>query len=283
MVGMPGRRGEIEAPKTTYLSQVESQRLPGLSRGSGVSAEMLPALVQMLPGEDEPSRLLLVELLARTEGEAATAALAQRAIFDLSPTVRQAAVAALKKHPAPHYRPVLLNGLRYPWAPVADFAAEALVALADREAVPQLKTLLQEPDPHLITVAGKPPRVREVVRINHLRNCMLCHAAAVRSDEPVLGVVPTPGQALSPVYYAQRGGGSLLVRADVTYLRQDFSAALAIEKAAPWPAVQRFDFLVRTRPASAEEVRQHRDPAAISPQREAVLFALRELGGAGSE
>jgi hypothetical protein len=98
-----------------------------------------------------------------------------------------------------------------------------------------------------------------------------------------VGVVPTPGRPLSPAYYAERGTGSLLVRADVTYLRQDFSAALAVDKAAPWPAVQRFDFLVRTRPATADEVRRLGDPAAISPQRAAVLFALRELGGAGGE
>ena len=44
--------------------------------------------------EAAPVRRLLVELLAEIPGKQATAALAQRAVFDLSPEVRRAAAAA---------------------------------------------------------------------------------------------------------------------------------------------------------------------------------------------
>jgi hypothetical protein len=111
------------------------------------SESAVPALVQLLQAEDRPDRLLLVELLSEIKGEAASAALVGRALFDLAPDVREAAVLALRERPANEYRVSLLDGLRYPWAPVADHAAEALVALEDREALPALERLLSEPDP----------------------------------------------------------------------------------------------------------------------------------------
>jgi hypothetical protein len=275
------RSGEMTAARVPSLAELDRKTFLGFSLTWGMPANALPALVQMLEAEGERSRLLLVQLLDRASSDAAAVALAQRAIFDLSARVRQAAVGGLMKRSPEKYRQVLLDGSRHPWPPVADFAAEALAAVQDADAIEHLQALRTEPDPRLITTADKPPRVRELVRINHLRNCLLCHAPAAGRNDRVVGVVPTPGQPLPLSYYAARG--SLLVRADVTYLRQDFSAALAVEKAAPWPTVQRFDFLVRTRPASAEEARQLRDPAASSPQREAVLFALHELGRTGSE
>src|SRR5262249_23942782 len=75
----------------------------------------------------------------------------------------------------------------------------------------------------------------------------------------------------------------LLVRADVTFLRQDFSVRQsAVLPGAAAAADLRFDYLVRTRPARPDELARQkdrsRDPTAY-PQREAVLFALRELTG----
>jgi hypothetical protein len=73
------------------------------------------------------------------------------------------------------------------------------------------------------------------------------------------------------------------VRADVTYLRQDFSLLQQVVKPDKWPAWQRFDFLVRTRELPAQEAAEldkggpHRQ--LVYPQRDAVLFALRELTG----
>jgi hypothetical protein len=45
----------------------------------------------------------------------------------------------------------------------------------------------------------------------------------------------------------------ILVRVDVTYLRQIFSVMQAVDDANPWPERQRFDFLVRTRQLTEEE------------------------------
>jgi sugar lactone lactonase YvrE len=75
----------------------------------------------------------------------------------------------------------------------------------------------------------------------------------------------------------------LLIRGDDTYLHQDFSVRLP-EGNAPGRGVapeERFDFLVRTRRLSRKEVaRLPAQPApADYPQRDAVLFALRQLTG----
>jgi hypothetical protein len=297
--------------------------------------ESVPVLVQMLQAEERPMWLLLVELLANVPGHRASAALAGRALFDLDPEVREAAVRALADRPRHEYRRVLLDGLRYPWAPVADHAAEALVALDDREAVPQLTALCDEPDPtgparrafhdidpallsipspwpenlrlpsavvldesqggetrtallacpqgnlgKVLTLRRSADVVREVVRVNHLRNCLLCHSPSFDRNDLVRGLVPTAGQPLPPSFSTPyyEGHNGIFVRADVTYLRQDFSVPQPVAKAGNWPAYQRYDYLVRTRYATDEELR--REQPATCPQREAVRWALRELGGA---
>jgi hypothetical protein len=68
----------------------------------------------------------------------------------------------------------------------------------------------------------------------------------------------------------------VFVRPDVTYLQQDFSWALPVTNPGPWPAVQRYDFLVRTRPAEAGEAAR---PELELPQRQAVVRALQALTG----
>lgn len=247
--------------------------------------EAIPALMQLVPVEDEPVRRALVRLLARIEDPAADTALARLALFDLAPAVREAAVNALRFRPPESVRPVLLAGLRYPWPPVADHAAEALASLGDRGAIPQLQALLDEPPPQFI--ADSPGRaakfrVRELVRINHLRNCLLCHALSTDKADPVRGRVPIPGEALPPaeLYYDSTSESSRrfqTVRADVTYLRQDFSALQPMKNTGAWPTRQRHDFLVRERPAEPEDLVGYQGARAAYPQREAVLFALREL------
>jgi hypothetical protein len=294
--------------------------------------EDVPVLVQMLQAEDQPVRLLLVELLARIPGRRASAALAGRAVFDLSAEVREAAVQALADRPRDQFRCLLLDGLRYPWAPAADHAAEALVALDDRESLPRLTALLDEPDPAspvartfhdldpaliqsrpwhgtrpiavlldegqagqrrtavlpcLDGVAGPSPAltgsasvVREVVRVNHLRNCLLCHAASSGRSDPLHALVPSSGQPLPPPfssrYYNGDGSRSTFVRADVTYLRQDFSVPQPVANPGNWPEYQRYDYVVRTRYPTGDELR--RTKPSTYPQREAVRWALHELG-----
>jgi hypothetical protein len=178
-----------------------------------------------------------------------------------------------------------MDGLRYPWPAVADHAAEAIVALKDRGLVPPLIDLLKEPDPArpmLVKEMGKEVyAVRELVQVNHMSNCMLCHAPSTSKEDLVRGRVPIPGEDPPPLYYAEATG--LFVRADITYLRQDFSVVQPVTNAGKWPGNQRYDYLVRTRPLSAAEKTRllpiTMEKPASYEQKEAVLFALRELTG----
>jgi hypothetical protein len=255
-------------------------------RGDWKQPEAIPTLMQLLQAEDKPLRLLLVEVLAGVKCREASAALAQRALFDLSGEVREAAVAALKDRPREEYRDLLLKGLRYPWAAVADHAAEALVALKDGDSLSMLVELLDRPDPSAPFVKGTIEQetvVREVVRVNHFKNCVLCHAPSADQNDLVRGLTPDPKKPLpprfSPAYYTANTG--MFVRADITYLKQDFAAQQPVARPDVWPTNQRFDYLVRTRPATMRdiEIASRKAPMASYPQRESVLFALRELTG----
>jgi hypothetical protein len=238
----------------------------------------LPTLLQMLQVENVPVRLTLVRELGRIKSTGSTAALASRAIVDLSPEVRAAAVTALQSRLPSLYVPALLRGLRYPWPAVADHAAVALRQLAAEDAVASLVDLLDQPDPSLPVLdpqTGQYVR-HELVRLNHLRNCLLCHApSANKQDGLVRGLVPTPGERLPQLYYAGQTGD--FVRADITYLHQDFSVVLPEKDLAKWPAEQRFDFVTRKQPVPDEEVTKAGKTPDIYPQREAVLYALRGL------
>jgi hypothetical protein len=92
-----------------------------------------------------------------------------------------------------------------------------------------------------------------LVRVNHLSNCKLCHPASGRVGNPVPAAVPNPSRPLpapitTPAYY--EGGGDF-VRADVTFLRQDFSVPQKVPSHGVWPERQRFDFMVRLTPVPA--------------------------------
>jgi hypothetical protein len=285
-----GRLNYLERHLSTHQLDVRTRR-----RGSPQSVapedwrsgEVVAPLVQILQGEDQLPRLLLVRLLSRVKDPVASVALARLAIFDLSEEVREWAVRALPSRPRTDYRPVLLDGLRYPWVPVADHAAEALVALGDQKAIPSLVDLLDKPDPSApVLTEGRKMVVPELVCVNHLRNCALCHAPSHDREDPIRGPVPTPGQRvrMGLVYYDRMD--DRVVRADVTYLRQDFSALQPVRDPGVWPANQRYDYLIRLRELTAQELARQRSApkpdavrAASYPQREAVLFALRELAG----
>ncbi len=273
-------------------------RIPGVAQLRSDVPAAIPALMQLLMAERTPARLVLVEILGRIEGPAASKALARLAIFDLDPEVREQALVALRDRPARDYRPSLLDGLRYPWAPASDHAAEALVALEDREATPALVTMLDELDPEHPRIEvrnGQPVKMtRSLVQVNHLRNCLLCHAPSTSATtDLVRGRVPTEGMPLPPPqeYYASKSPGEF-VRAEVTYLRQDFSVTQPVEDSGPWPAYQRYDYIVYERPVpvhgaadpkhKARPKEKHKEQERTTlPQRESVLFVLRELTGAG--
>jgi hypothetical protein len=279
MVSVPAGKGRMDAPRKTRFGDLV-QAYQGRSYGYPVPPLAAPALVQMLQPEGEPSRLMLVQALNVIQTTYGDRALADRALYDPSVEVRQEAVGALARRPREEIRPLLLAGLRYLWAPAAQHAAEALVELRDIDALPQLRKLLDEPDPRAPFLAGegaKKPMVREVVRVNHMRNCLMCHAPSFDGKGPVLGRVPTPGKELPVAYYESRDQEGLFVRADITYLRQDFSVTLPVAKAAPWPDTQRYDFLVRTREATADEAAAAKTKQPSYPQREAVRFAIEHL------
>jgi hypothetical protein len=278
------------------LRELLSKSLRG-KKPEWLRAEAVPTLTQMLMAEDAATRRLLVDLLAAIPQKPATVALAQRAVFDLDADVRAAAVAALKGRDPELWRPVMVKGLNYPWAPPADFAAEALVQLQDKGAVAELVTMLREPQPgRPFVTRDRRVVIREVVKIHHQHNCVLCHAPAI-GNEPVTGLDPVPvtwREYVSPST-AQTGaqkkgwGGPRIattrtslarVRADITFLRQDFSLNFPIANGLPQTALPRFDYVVRTRPVQKGERKKWQDLEDKSnPQRDAILFALRELTG----
>ncbi len=240
-------------------------------------------LEQTLQVQETPLRKELVDHLARMDSSEATRALARRAVFDLNADVRKKAIDALGSRPLRESRPVLLAAFRNPWRPAAAHAAEAMVALEDRQVVCDLVELLDAGDPAM-------PRqnveqqwvVSELTKVNHLRNCVLCHAPMVERSS-LFGAVPTEGSPLPVAYYS--GNSRVpLVRADVTYLKQDFSVMEVLERQDPWPAEQRFDYFVRERPLSEFEIARHSVgkfalQSAGTSYRGSVLFALRSLTG----
>src|SRR5262249_34828773 len=127
--------------------------------------------------------------------------------------------------------------------------------------VPDLVDMLDAPDPRLpkkVTIGRRTAwAANELVRINHNRNCLLCHAAARKvvrpetdsSDEAseFVGVVPIPTVPLPELASSPEPQTNLIVRVGTTYLRQDFSAIQSVDDGSVWPARQRFDFVVRRR------------------------------------
>lgn len=282
---VPSKDVRPDPEKLRELLEKSKAGESGIKPSEWLKAEAIPTLTQMLQAEGTPVRLFLVELLSEIKGNKGTAALAQRALFDLSPKVREKAVQALSQRPTAEVRPFLVEGLRWPWPAAADHAAEAIVALQMKEVVPDLIHALKDQDPSfpfIVEDKGKSVQVvRELVRINHLCNCMTCHAPSLSKGDLVRGRVPTPGEDPPPAYYADTTG--LFVRAEITFLRQDFSVVQPVAVPGKWPGNQRYDYLLRIRRASPQEVKlfakfqkEKKIPESY-PQKEARLFALREL------
>jgi hypothetical protein len=266
-------------------------------RQETVTVARIAALMQVLAAEPPSLRLGLVRYLSTVSHVEATRAMARLAVFANEDEVRQAAVDALKVRRERDYTDILLAGLRYPWPAVARHAADALIKLERTDLVPQLVSFLDEPDPRAPVLQEvndkKAPVVRELVRINHHKNCLLCHAPGNTGSvapDTLTAEVPLPSQPLpSPGEGYRNTSPDLIVRIDVTYLRQDFSAYLPVQDANPWPEMQRFDFLTRTRVLTKDEAAAYRqalgkhEPGRPSPYHRAVLAALRELTGRDAE
>jgi HEAT repeat protein len=307
--GLAPRKPDGTRTISSDLVQVLREEKRG-KRLEWLRVEAVPALLQILMHEDKPLRQLLVDLLAQIKEPRATDALARRAIFDLDPEIRSRARAALKGRNPEEYRAVLLKALRYPWAPVAWNAAEALVTLRDREVIPNLVTLLDQPDPAGVQPLKNRYIMRDLVKIRHELNCLMCHAPSARGDDICMKLDPwvkrrtvmTTKQAAALVasgkippsavqgYGAGGGGGGgrggggcvnvesdLMIRFDVNFLKQDFSVQLPVGALG---VNQRFDYVVRTRVLTqkqADRMRSESGSEESYPQRDALLFALRRL------
>lgn len=247
--------------------------------GQWAKPEAVPCVQQMLQAEGRDVRRISVQLLRDIPDAAATDALVKWAVFDLDPANRAAAVEALRARDRAAVIAKLLVLVRYPWARAAEHAAEALVALDAKEAVPDLAAVLPLPAPDAPAASGLPnetrPFRRELVRTNHAKNCLLCHTPSAAATDLVRGAIPDPTRPIAPpVTPGYYGEGSRFVTASETHLWQDFSAVQPVKDPGPWPAQQRYDYLVAVRPARPGE--ESTEPAAYPA---AVLWALRELSG----
>ena len=252
----------------------------------------IAAMMQMAAPDRVALRLGLVKNFAAMQEKEAAVALARLALYSDEKEVRSAALKAVEKRTDKEIKDILLKGLTYPWPAVAENAAAAIVQLKRTDLAADLVSILEQPDPRapaIKEIKGKNvPAVRELVRVNHHRNCLLCHAPGNTKDVNgfvITGGVPTPGESFSPSGYRMQSP-DILVRADVTYLRQDFSRLQEVPDAAPWPKMQRFDFLVRTRILSEAEAKAYQAEFAkqkTSPYRQAALTALRALTGRDAE
>jgi hypothetical protein len=281
------------------LCAQEDRALPRVDRAcqEHLTLARIAALMQVLAPESPELRLGLVKYLSGVAHVEATRALARLALFSPEDEICQAAVQALQVRRERDYTDVLLRGLRYPWPPVARHATEALVKLERTDLVPQLVNLLDEPDPRAPVCEEKDGQrvsvVRELVRVNHHRSCLLCHAPGNTgkvSTETLTAEVPVPDQPLPTPFEGYRTTSpDLLVRIDVTYLRQDFSVRQPVADANPWPEMQRFDYLVRSRVLSDKEADtyrtrlEQREPGRPSPYQRVALAALRDLTGRDTE
>jgi hypothetical protein len=273
-------RGTREELGRTPAEEALAMRIEGDPRW--LKAEMVPSLTQILMAEDASWRETLVRMLTKIDGAAATRSLVDRAVFDTNSRVRALAVAALHGRPQEEYTDRLMSGFRHPWAPAADHAAQVVAALDRTDLQPALQELVDRPDPSAPTV--KRMGIRDVhvqpqlVRVNHLRNCTYCHPVSTTENDVVRGASPDWDQPL-PVRYYGDPSNQTFVRADMVYLRQDFSQTMPVggeDCKNGWPNQQRFDFFVFDRPISAEEAAKQ-PTAPTYPQREAVKFALARL------
>jgi hypothetical protein len=248
-----------------------------------------------MTGENNHHRLLFANHLRENSETRSTSAIAQLAIFDINADVRKFAIQSLRERPGSEYRPLLMKALRYPWAPIARHAAQVIVELDLHQTIPDLAAMLEEPDPTapfvVKTTDAKPKTmVRELVRVNHHRNCMLCHApvsSADRNEQFLLralpvGPVPSAQDPLpasaSPVYYSLQKGGTV-VRADITYLRQDFSVQQKVDNHGKWPEMQRFDFFVRTIELTEQQAAARKPAAGLSEFHATIMATLQALTG----
>ena len=246
--------------------------------------ERVAPLMQVVMAQPERNRQTMARHLARVGGKQATEALAKIALFDTDPDVRREAILSLSKRRAEEYLEPLLRGFEYPWPAVAEHAAEALAALKRVESVPALVAMLDAPDARAPYAKGAGPDrfVKEVVRVHHQFNCLVCHPPSFNETDPARALVPPlrsssgMGSGYDPKCSPLLAANQTFVRTDITYLKQDYSVRL-MDTALGISGEHRYDLLVRERLATSDDL----VATLIRPnaRREAAAFALRELTG----
>jgi hypothetical protein len=288
-----------EVPDLSYYYDYYKQH--GLLNEMDPAAQVASTM-QVCGPEPADTQLGVISFLSDLAHVDATRALARLAIFSEEPEVRTAALRSLKLRRDRDYTDILLAGLKYPWPAVAERTSKAIVQLGRSDLVPHLIDVLEGPDPRAPQtreISGKKVSVvRELVRVNHNHNCLLCHAPATAERDgaskqeaeklaPLTAQIPIPSDATNAYY--RPSNAEILVRFDVTYLRQDFSRMLPVNDTDPWPGMQRYDFLVRTRTVSDQEAGALRElllpqgADSVSAYHRAAAWALKELTGRDAE
>ena len=241
---------------------------------------------QILQVQHRRDRLELINTLKGADNSTAIELLAKRAKYDLSADVRLAATHALAESPRDQYRAELLAGLAYPWHVVAQHSAEALVRLDDKEAIPELVAMLDLPHP-AVPIEVEPDKYVQptLVAINHMRNCLLCHAPSLSLKDIATAAVPNWDSPIPTSPYESSDPDFVSVRADITYLKQDFSVVQPVVNHGPWPSKQRFDYVVQQTPMKRSKVNRTKKQIAKSKNlnREAIVFALQKLSNLSPE
>jgi hypothetical protein len=185
-------------------AQSESQSLADLETRvyffwefTKLKAEMTPAVHQILSAQSNLHRYLLAKHLTDVKGPQATQTLVKLALYDLNADVRSQALKELAQRPKEEYLDDVVKAFRHPWEPVNQHASQAAVFLQLKELIPELVAMFSEPEPTapftVKTDDGKQKTmIRELVRINHHRNCLLCHA-------PIGDLRVTRDMAVGPV------------------------------------------------------------------------------------
>ncbi len=263
--------------------------LAGIPERQQRMRQAVPAIFAVLSQRlaDAPAgdRVSLARLFGRHKLAQTTRELARMAVYSFDRPVREAALEALASRGNAGYDAILIEALRYPWPAVARNATEAVVKLGRRDLALHLVALLEEGDPRLPReTKGGATTTREVVRIAH-RNCMLCHAASETEYGILTGRVVELRRSSLPVRSGYQAATKLLVRIDVTYLRQDFSLRRRMQEDR-FSGVKevRLDYIIRRRELTKEEaadLRKRLDPPAgkLSPYQQAALDALRKWSG----
>ena len=281
--GSLGSRDAAQNDAFRNLSIKEMVSLCMKDHAANPTSQKLKTIDQILQIDHPRLRLEMIESLRDSGTDAAVELMVKKAKFDIEPQVRIAATEALADIDAKQYRDSLLEGLDYPWHVVAEHSAEALVRLNDQDAIPSLIDMLDLPHPQFPIESNGELLQRELVGINHMRNCLLCHAPSISESDSVRGLIPHESRPLPQHYYDSQGAGVVpyAVRADITYLEQDFSVVRPVENHGPWPSEQRFDYVVQQKKLTPNEAKQVARQISQTPNRNrnAVIFALRELTG----